>query len=84
MSKYFNKDAVQKRIEEKIARFRKAIDCEEFRATLDKMPVNAETLAIIEAELETVVKGIEADSSHEKWWKFSQAMGLEGKNKKGE
>ena len=73
-NKYFTPEAVQARIEEKIEKYYNAFKDEDVRRTLEQMPKNAETLAIIEAELETVVEGLSGESSHERWFNFQQAL----------
>jgi hypothetical protein len=66
--KFFSKDKVQKRIEEKLEKYRIAVNDENFRKTLDKMPKTQATLDVIEQELESVVTNVRGKTSHEKWF----------------
>lgn len=73
---YFTKDKVEKRVKEKIEKYRDAFNDPKVRASIDALPKNAETLAIIEKELETVVARLPQKTSRERWIAWSAGIEL--------
>ncbi len=64
-NKFSNKRIKQKRIEEKIGRYYRAIDSEKIRAILDRMPKDRDTLSTIEESLSTLLRDKDGESKKE-------------------
>ena len=69
-NKFYNKARKQENINKKLKKYYDAIESEDIKTILDKMPKNQETLDIIEGELSEFIKKIEGDSDTEKWGDF--------------
>jgi len=74
-NKFFNKSAVQKRLEDRLLRYYNAIDNQSVKDLLDQMPKNRETLDIIEDQLDLIVSGMDKkDTETNKWKKLMYSV----------